>query len=45
MLVKEYVEETVEADFDKCCESIKPCSQDIAKIAIGIEELCKQKPM
>ena len=39
LLSKDYVPQTVDQDFDKCCDSIKPCSQDIKKLADGIEDL------
>ena len=44
-MLKDLANEDAQASFDNCCSSIQPCSQDIAKIAEGIEDLCKQKPM
>ena len=44
-MLNDLQKEDAEAAFKDCCSSIKPCSQDIAKIAEGIEDLCKQKPM
>ena len=44
-LFKEYEAENENHSFDNCCGSIQPCSQDIKKIAEGIEDLCHQKPM
>ena len=43
-MLKDLRAEDANAAFKDCCSSIQPCSQDIAKIAEGIEELCKQKP-
>jgi hypothetical protein len=31
--------QNIEKDFDDCCSSIKPCSGDLEKLAVGIEEL------
>ena len=44
-MLKDLAAQDAKASFDECCQSIQPCSQDIAKIAEGIEDLCKQKRM
>ena len=45
LLKNEYNPEKVQGDFKDCCKDIKPCSNEIAKIAVGIEDLYKQNPI
>lgn len=44
LLQSEYTDEKLNKGFDDCCGSIKPCSENIAKIAVGIEELYNLNP-
>ena len=44
LLQSEYTDDKINKGFDECCGSIKPCSENIAKIAIGIEELYNLNP-
>jgi hypothetical protein len=44
LLQSEYTDEKLNKGFDDCCGSIKPCSGNIAKIAVGIEELHNPNP-
>lgn len=44
LLQSEYTDEKLNKGFDDCCGSIKPCSEKIAQIAVGIEELYSLNP-
>jgi hypothetical protein len=44
LLQSEYTDEKIYRGFDDCCGSIKPCSETVAKIAVGIEELYSLNP-
>ena len=44
LLQSEYTDEKLSKGFDDCCSSIKPCSEKIAQIAVGIEELYSLNP-
>ncbi len=44
LLKSEYTEQKVTGEFEDCCKDVQPCSNEIAKIATGIEDLYKQNP-
>jgi hypothetical protein len=44
LLQSEYTDDKLNRAYDDCCGSIKPCSENIAKIAVGIEELYQLNP-
>ena len=44
LLQSEYTDDKLNKGFDDCCGSIKPCSEKIAQIAVGIEELYNLNP-
>ena len=44
LLKSEYTQQKVTGEFEDCCKDVQPCSNEIAKIATGIEDLYKQNP-
>ena len=44
LLQSEYTDSKLNKVYDDCCGSIKPCSEKIAQIAVGIEELYSLNP-